>query len=152
MKYILIPLFFIMLIAVTVQMVNFMEPNFSGEYSTNIDVSNQQLTDAGVTSIVFNVTLLGGFLALFTSVVAVGILAGLNISIFGSTVQISSRSQNIIYNSMFYGGLWGIFSVLSTIGINGFGLFSLPILGYIFYGVLTLIYILGINEQIQTSG
>lgn len=152
MKLILIPLFIIILIAISVQMMNFQTPDYSKASGTiNNPSQAEQITTLGVTSTAFTLTLIGGFLVLFGAVAVIGILAGLNISVFGSTVKIDSRPQNIIYNSMFYGGLWGIFSVLATIGINGLGLFSLPIFGYLFYAILTLIYVLGINQQIQSD-
>lgn len=128
--------------------------NISGSTSINPNGSsnqNQQLNDTNAKTASFNISLMAGFLAFFTAIIAVGILSGLNISIFGSTVQLSQRAQNLLYNSLFYGGLWGIFSVLATIGINGLGLFSIPAFGAFFYLILTLIYILGINQQIQRS-
>lgn len=156
MKLILIPLFFLILLAVTVQMVNFNTIDYSTS-SGNSDINtvqgstNQQLqlNSLNSSNVSFNLTLMTGFLALFAVCIGAGILSGLNISIFGSTVQISERAQNLLYNSLFYGGLWGIFSVLATVGINGFGLFAFPVWGALFYLILTLLYVLGVNNQIQ---
>jgi hypothetical protein len=148
LKLVLIPLFILILIAVTVQFFNF-APIFSGgNYAYNSGVTS----GTGQVGIVFTVGLSVGFLSLFGSAVIIGILSGLDISIFGSTVQISERSQKLIYHILFYGGLWGIFSVLSTIGINGLSLFAIPLWGILFYLILTLVYVLGVNQQIESTG
>lgn len=152
MKLILIPLFFIILIAISVQMINFQDLDYSTTSgNSNLGIDKEQINDLGVNNATFNLTLMGGFITLFTVIIAIGVLSGLNISVFGSTVQISERSQKLLYNSTFYGGIWGIFSVLATTGINGLGLFSIPVFGAFFYIILTLIYVLGINQQIDSS-
>lgn len=153
MKLLIVPLLLLIIIAVSVQFVNFSYMDMTTTNSiSSLDVNSTQLTDLGVTSSTFSITLMAGFLALFISISVIGILSGLNISVLGSTVQISERSQNILYHSLFYGGLWGIFSTLATIGISGIGLFNVPY-GTIFYMLMTLFYVLGINSQIQqTSG
>lgn len=149
MKLIIFPLSILILLALSVQMFNLVPMNYTNTYGTLYGSTNEQLISLGVIDTTFNITLMGGFLSLFATVAGIGIATGLNISVFGSTVRISQRSQNIIYNSMFYGGLWGMFSVLATVGINGLGLFSIEIFGALFYLVLTLFYVLGINQQIQ---
>lgn len=145
MKLIIIPLFFLIMISICVQMANFTP--ISSTYSTNISVvENSPLNFA------YTVTILGGFLGFFIGIVVIGVLIGIDVSIFGSTFSLSPRSQNIAYNALFYGGLWGIFSVTATVGINGLGLFSIPLeySGFM-YIILTLIYVLGINQQIQSG-
>lgn len=149
MKLILIPLFILILTSISVQMFNFQSPDFTGEGNTNLPSQSSQLTDLGISNTSFTVTVMGGFIILFTTIAGVGIISGLNISVFGSTVQISQRAQNILYNALFYGGLWGIFSVLASTGISGLGIFSVPIFGALFYLILSLIYVLGINQQIE---
>lgn len=151
MKLILIPLLFLVLIAFSVQMINFVpvSTTYQGT-SNNPDTSNStQINDLGIVNTTFNITIMTGFLALFTAIIAVGVLTGLNISVFGSTVQLSLRSQKLVFVSMFYGGLWGLFSTLATVGLNGVGLFSIPTWGILFYLILTLFYIIGIDKLIE---
>lgn len=151
MKLIIIPLLILILVATTVQLTNF-APIFeetSGEISTGVD--NQQISDLGATETAFTITLAVGFISLFVAIAVIGILSGLNISVLGSTVGISERSQKLVYNVCFYGGLWGIFSVMATVGLNGFSLFSLPIWGLFFYIILSLFYVLGVNQQIESN-
>jgi hypothetical protein len=76
-------------------------------------------------------------------IVCAGIGSVLGVSFLGS--GISTFSQAIIYKSVFYFGLWAIFSVLSIILIV-----SIPIIGLAFWLVLTLFYALGVQEQIGT--
>lgn len=88
----------------------------------------------------------------FTIIATIGALSGLNIQVFGSTVKIDSHAQSIIFNGLFYGGLWGIFSVLTivsiTLGSTSIGLFAIPY-GSIFYLILSLIFIIGIVKEIN---
>jgi hypothetical protein len=150
MKLILIPLIILIVVAISVQMIN-LQP-LSTEYNGKIEQNtngNTQINDLSGNSATFQVSLMGGFIALFTAIAVVGVLSGLNISVFGSTVQISERSQKLLFNSLFFGGIWGIFSVLATVGLNGLGIFSIPIFGGVFYLILTLFYIFGINQQVN---
>jgi len=153
MKLILIPLIILILIAVSVQMINAqpIQTTYSGTTSQDTN-GNDQISELGGSTASFNLTVMGGFLALFTAIAVVGILSGLNISVLGSTVQISQRSQSLMFNSLFFGGIWGIFSVLATTGINGVGMFAFPYsMGVLFYLIMTLIYVMGINQQINKS-
>ena len=72
---------------------------------------------------------------------AIGALAG--VTILGS--GLSTISQTIIYKSIFYFGLWGIFSALS-IAL----LLSIPFIGSVFWLALTVFYVVGVQEQIGT--
>jgi hypothetical protein len=145
MKLIIIPLFILILLSIGIQMYNLQMPKVDSE-GKYILAGQESL------SFVFSVTLLTGFIGFFVVVAIVGVFLGLDISIFGSTAKLDQRSQNIAYNALFYGGLWGIFSVLATIGINGLGLFTDMIWGTLIYTILTLVYVLGINQQIQGGG
>lgn len=155
-KYIIVPLLIIVSLAVIIQFMNFQDlttANYNDQYQTNTGVnvgSSEQLDVLGLNNQTMTVTLLAGFIALFAGICATGIIAGLNISVFGSTVQISERSQKIIFNILLYGGLWGIFSSLAMLGMNGIGLNSIPIFGILFYGLLSLFYILGISKEINS--
>lgn len=150
-KFIWAPLTLLIIIAISVQMINFQTP-LSGTYTsdTSGNPNNEQASALGN---IFSVSLVlvatTGFLTLFVGMIVLGVLMGLNISVFGSTVQISARAQKILFNGLFYGGLWGLFSVLATVGVNGIGLFSLPMIGIIFYLIISLFYVLGINSEIN---
>ncbi len=159
MKLIFIPLLFIIILAISVQSINFVpygyeniEDSFDNPAKFSNGTYGQEIQQLEMMQANFNLTLELGFITFFIAIIAVGIIAGLNVSVLGSTVQISERSQKLVYNSMFYGGLWGIFSVLATIGIRGYGLFSIPVYGVLFYLILTLVYVLGVNQQIEGTG
>lgn len=149
MKLILGPLFILIIIALCVQFISLGSFQNALTSDPSIDATNDQLT--GLTSYSMNVSLIAGFVTLFLGIIVIGILSGLNISVLGSTVQISERSQKLLFNGLLYGGLWGLFSVLATIGVTGtvFGIFSIPLFGAIFYGILSLLYIIGISQQID---
>jgi hypothetical protein len=76
-------------------------------------------------------------------VVCGGIGAIVGVNILGS--GLSTMAQAIVYKSVFYFGLWAIFSVLSVDLI-----FSIPIVGSVIWLVLTLFYCLGVQEQVGT--
>ena len=150
MKLIIAPLILLIIVALSVQFVSLGGFTSSYDGTSTIDSTNQQLIDLGVIEVSFNLVLITGFLTLFVSIAIIGILSGLNISVLGSTVQIHGRSQSILYNTLFYGGLWGIFSTLATVGLSsGIGLFDIPVFGIVLYAIMTLFYVLGINGQIQ---
>lgn len=86
-----------------------------------------------------------GFLALLIVFVAIGAIAGIHF--LGS--GLSDSSINIIYKSAFYYTLWGVFSVLG-LGVGDYGLSSIPIFGTVIYIVFTLMYIIGVQSQINT--
>lgn len=149
MRLIIIPLFILILVSVSVQMINFMPLFSGGEYSIGMENYDQSLATIGLTDLLFDITIIAGFIGLMVGSALVGIIAGLEIEVLGSTIQISEQSQKILQTSMFYLGLWGVFSVLATTGILGLGLFSIPIFGILFYIILTLLYVLGIQQQIN---
>lgn len=86
-----------------------------------------------------------GMLALLIGFIALG--TALGITIFGT--GLSDSSQNVIYKSVFFFAIWGIFSALGC-GFNGVGLFSIPVFGSVLYIVITLCYVVGVQSQINT--
>lgn len=154
MKLILIPLFLLIIIAFSVQFIsaNDIQTTYSGETGNYGD--NEQLINLGIISLPFEVVAGVGFITFFTIIAGIGALSGLNIEVFGSTVKISEQSQKIIFNGLFYGGLWGIFSVLAVTSLtfagSMIGLFSVPY-GSIFYLILSLVFVIGIVKQINQT-
>jgi hypothetical protein len=160
-KLILIPLLCIIAIAFFVQFyalgtvndsmngnIGYNETGINGYNGTN---GQGQLDLSGLSDSALTLSLTVGFLALFIGMLVTGILIGLDVEVLGSTIKLSERSQKLAFNGLFYGGLWGLFSVLATVGVNGYniGLFSVPIGGIIIYAIMTLFYILGINEEMN---
>lgn len=154
MKLILIPLIFLILLGVSIQFFNFQTIGYTGESGT-VDMpysSGTQIDQLNLQQVTYQVTVMGGLIILFMTVIGVGILSGLNISLFGSTIQISQRSQNLLFNALVFGGIWGIFSTLAIVGVNNLSIFSVPVFGALLYFMLTLIYVLGVVKQIQGGG
>jgi len=152
-KLIYIPLLFLISIACCVQLINLQTP-FQGEYNSdvNLDPDEQTTTKIGaMMSTSITVVATAGFVTMFISMIVLGVLISVDWSLLGSTIKMGERGQKLIFNGLFYGGLWGLFSVLATIGINGVGLFSLPLLGIFTYLIMSLFYILGINAQINSG-
>ena len=100
------------------------------------DVNGTYTVDPMIIGITF-----GGIVALLIGFIAVAVLAG--ITVFGS--GISESAQNVIYKSVFFYTIWGIFSILATSGIV-----SIPIFGTVIYIFLTLCYVIGVQSQINT--
>jgi hypothetical protein len=74
----------------------------------------------------------------------VGIIAtSIGIAVFGS--GLSTFAQAVIYKTLFYYGLYGILSVFSLST-----LFTIPIVGSAFWCILTLCYVVGVQQQIGT--
>jgi len=146
MKLILIPLIVLITIALSVQMINLQNPQTTFIGQTGIDTG---LTTFGLNSVTLSVTLISGFVGLFAGLVVLGVLIGADVEILGSTIKLSERSQKIAFNSLFYGGIWGLFSVLAIVGVNGLSLFSIPIFGAVMYMLLSLVYAVGINGEIN---
>lgn len=152
MKLIIFPLFFIILIAISVQLINF-SPLYSGGISnTGLESGENSLQLIGISDMIFDISLGIGFLGLMISSALIGILSGLQIEVIGSTLQLSEQAQKILQIGLFYVGLWGIFSLLASTGLLGIGIFSIPVFGILFYLILTLLYVLGIQQQISNSG
>jgi hypothetical protein len=105
-----------------------------------INGSSQSYNVAGQTVPTFELIGVDGVLALMIGLIAIGAIAG--ISILGS--GLSNSAQNIIYKSVFYYALWGIFSVLAFSGIS-----SIPF-GTLIYLAFTIFYAVGVQEQINT--
>lgn len=82
---------------------------------------------------------LDGILAIMIGIVVVG--AAIGFHLFGS--GISDYSQAIIYKTMLYYSIWGVFSALSVGLIT-----SIPFVGLFFWIGLTLFYSIGFQEQI----
>lgn len=159
-KYILTPLLLIMIIAFSVQFFNMTDITvnpYDGTYGSGTGINGtdeydggDQIDFLGLGSVDFTTALMTGLIALFIVIIVIGIVSGLNISVLGSTVQISERSQKLLFVGLLYGGLWGMFSVLATIGVSGIGLFSIPLyFGVIFYFILTMIFIIGLAKEID---
>jgi len=105
--------------------------NFNGSYK--IAATHQSYSGFSMNSLIL--ILLAGL--------AVATIAGFNL--FGS--GLSTTAQKIIFNSVIFGGIWAILSV-----ITGQLMFNDPV-GIIFYFwmILTILYIIGITVQIDNS-
>lgn len=160
-KLVLIPLISLIVIALFVQFYalggvsdSFTTTNGYGNGTNDLqgyNGTNGQLDLSGISTNTVTLVLSTGFIALFLGMAIIGILAGLDIEVLGSTIKLSERSQKLMYNGLLYGGLWGLFSVLATTGVNGNGegLFSIQIGGIIIYAFMTLFYVLGVNQEIN---
>ena len=156
-KLILYPLTIIIFCAVLSQLMNIKSVNFSSTYAIGNQTTNEQyflqhgfasttgprVNDYGLGA--FSLIGIDGFLALIIGIIALGVLAGIHV--LGS--GLSDASINIIYKSVFYYVLWGIFSVFAY-GINDIGISSIPIFGMVIYLFLTIVYSIGIQQQINT--
>lgn len=81
-----------------------------------------------------------GIIALIIVMIAVGVIAGIHV--LGS--GLSDTSINVIYKSVFFYSVWILLSVFGYPAIN-----SVPVFGWILYFTLTLLFSLGVVEQIQ---
>lgn len=82
-----------------------------------------------------------GILAIILTVSVIASLIGINV--LGS--GLSETTVKILYNTIFFYGIWGIFSVYALESLN-----ILPIgSGWIIYAVLTGFYSLGINKRLN---
>ena len=114
------------------------------DYSNSSIVING--TDASVEvpeagSYTFDMWTTAGSLVILTAAVAAGILAG--ISILGS--GLSETSQNLIFNSILFGGLWACLSAVvadfmfATTGTT------------LLWTVLTVVYVIGIGAHMSNG-
>ncbi len=94
-----------------------------------------------------SVALIGadGLLALLIGFVAIGVTIG--ISILGS--GLSESSQNILYKSIVYYAIWGIFSVFAY-NMGVIGISNIPTFGSLIYLFMTIVYTVGVQQQINT--
>jgi hypothetical protein len=162
LRFIIIPLLIIICIAIFVQVYSFTTINEDYETTLNLEGTNalEFLFGINIASTLFTITLSTGFLVVFIIVIIIGIFSGLQVQVLGSTLQLSERSQNLIFNILLFGGLWGLFSILASIGLNisgeQVGILSITIFGLnvgaLGWFILTLIYCLGIVQQIQQTG
>lgn len=81
-----------------------------------------------------------GVIALIVVMIAIGLVAG--IQVLGS--GLSDISVKIIYTSIFFYTLWALLSVFGLPSIT-----VVPIVGWIFYFFLTLVYSVGVVGQIN---
>lgn len=118
--------------------------HFSGGFLTQEWVSGTSETGQSIPSV--DIIGVDGLLALLIGFIAIG--TALGITIFGS--GLSNSSQNVIYKSVFFYALWGIFSALGC-GVSGdVGLLSIPIFGTLIYIIISLCYVVGVQSQINT--
>lgn len=97
----------------------------------------------------FSTTLISGIIAIIIALMAVGAIAG--IRVLGS--GISDTSVKIIYNSVLFYAIWGILSVFTLNGLDADGLLSIPFgVGIWIWFIMTLLYSLGIVQQINSTG
>jgi hypothetical protein len=100
------------------------------------------------TTTIDSISLIGvdGLLALMIGFIAIATLLGVHF--FGS--GLSDSSINIIYKSTVFYTIWGIFSFLGLGVGNEYGIISIPVFGVIIYFILTLVYVVGVQSQINT--
>jgi len=128
-KYITIPLAIVIFFAV----INFISTNNVINFYYSNDASGGSYTIAGVSLGV------DGIIAIIIGCVVIGAASGFHL--FGS--GLSDYSQAIIYKTLLYYSIWGVFSAL------GIGLiYTIPYIGFLFWLLLTLFYSIGFQEQI----
>lgn len=81
-----------------------------------------------------------GIIAIVIAVSIIGSLIG--IQVLGS--GLSEKTVSILYNTIFFYGIWALFSVFSLAY-----LVLIPVGGWVIYGILTGVYSFGINKQIN---
>ena len=119
---------------------------YSGSISDIASGGNQTLTgeEQEITQemedAIFDINMVSGMVSLIIGLVAVGVLAG--VQVLGS--GLSEYSVKLIHKSVTYYGLWGVFSALS------FTLFSgIPTFGLFIWLGLTLVYSLGFFQTLD---
>lgn len=151
MKLILLPLILLAFSAVMTQMIVAEEYYTTTSTSYNVDpaLGNQTIDGTPQTMDIEGYGVSAGFdletgvIAVVIVVMAIGVVAG--ITVLGS--GLSDVSVSIIYKSVMFYTLWLLLSVFGLEGIT-----TVPIFGWVFYFFLTLVYSLGVVQQIQGSG
>lgn len=164
-KLLLYPLTIIFFCAVLAQLINLNTTSFSGTnqiylndnktdplHSTFYDPTHESFTfgatpsETGYTVPAFSIIGIDGLLALIIGMLTLGTVLGIHF--LGS--GLSDSTINIIYKSVLFYAIWGIFSVFA-LGTGNIGILSIPMqMGTIMYIFLTLIYSIGIQQQINT--
>lgn len=148
MKLLVIPLVLLAFCAVMTQMI--VAESYSFDYVDTVSVdpalANQTIDGSPQTmdiegySVDASFDLQTGVIALIIVMIAIGVIAG--VQVLGS--GLSDFSVSVIYKSVFFYSVWLLLSLFGTPSM-----FSVPIFGVVFYFFLTLVYSLGVVQQIQ---
>lgn len=151
MKLILLPLILLAFSAVITQMMVAEEyyTTANTTYSVDPALANQSIDGTPQTMDIEGYDVTAGFdlqtgvIAVVIVVMAIGVVAG--ISVLGS--GLSDVSVTVIYKSVFFYTLWLLLSVFGLQGIT-----IIPVFGWVFYFFLTLVYSLGVVQQVGGTG
>lgn len=121
-------------------------PLLNGSYTQ--EATNGTLTESGSeislgseeSEYSFSMNTTQGILAVIIAVSIIASLIGINV--LGS--GLSETTVKILYNTIFFYGIWGLFSVYALEK-----LLLIPVGGWIIYALLTGAYSLGINKRIN---
>lgn len=151
MKYIIIPMAIIVAVFLFGLFYNgeTFNRNLTSDYSS--DSINGTFTEGGEEKSLaiegneyeFEINETQGILTIIIAVSIIGSIIG--IRVLGS--GLSETTIKILYNTIFFYGIWGLFSVYA---LEWFLL--IPVVGWLFYGALTGILSFGIIQQINGTG
>jgi hypothetical protein len=117
---------------------------YTGEYqdlgtnSTMVNGINTILGFVGVPELsIWSQGMFGGGLIIMLIAVGAGILTGLDISLFGSGIKLSETGQKLLFQFLFFGGMWIALSGALLAFIIGSSLMTM------FYTGLTVMYAFG---------
>lgn len=150
MKLLYLPLIILTFSAIMTQMIATGQYDYVRESDLDSDpfFSNQTIDGSPQTGELEGYEVTAGFdlesgvIAIIVVMIAIGVIAG--IQVLGS--GLSDFSVSVIYKSVFFYSIW---IIISAFGYDALG--SIPIIGSIFYFILTLFYSLGVAQQIQGS-
>lgn len=116
----------------------------STENQSDVILPNGTAVDLpGFGSSNINLWVLGGSIALLGIAFAIAIGGGLEITIFGSTIQMSDYSVHVAFNALIFTGIWGALTGFNYEMVNSSWLTTLSWLG------VTIMYVIGVVMQIN---
>jgi hypothetical protein len=117
--------------------------NQPGEITVNGTTSDIKVPGAGTKHFDLNLDPIQGVLIILAAAIIIGTASGIHI--LGS--GLGDLGQKLLYNSLIYFGLWGIFSILGFNLLNqmdyGFG--------FLIWIVLTICYVIGFTRTTEGS-
>lgn len=108
-----------------------------------VSILDENLENVEASGFTFEIASSAGLIALVSVLIAFATLAGLKFMGFG----LGELAQSAVFKGTAYIAIWGVFSVLALTLIT-----AIPIFGPVFYLFLTILYALGVINQIGSPG